>query len=144
MYRVLLLCKNNAVLSPMAEGYFKSFQTEDAEIYRAGLIKDKLDPLAYKIMKEDDIDISTLGSHTISEYRHLSFDYILTFDDDSKSESLHFPSHSVKYHFDFDKLLPGNSEEIDKTEVYRSIREKIKKIIKAFIKDHFAKADVHH
>jgi arsenate reductase len=126
----------------MAEGYFKSLSSEDAEIYRAGITKEKVDPVVNKLMQEDGVDISTLASHTISEYRHLSFDYILTFDAESETESHHFPSHSVKYHYDFDKLLPEDDAELDKTEVYRSIREKIKRIVKAFIKDHFAKAGV--
>jgi arsenate reductase (thioredoxin) len=142
MYQVLLLCKNNAVLSPMAEGYFRSLGAEDAEIYRAGITKEKVEPAINKLMQEDGIDISTLGSHAVSEYKHLSFDYILTFDAESEAESHHFPSHSVKYHYDFDKLLPENDTELDKTEIYRSIREKIKRIVKSFIKDHFAKANV--
>lgn len=142
MYRVLLLCKNNAVLSPMAEGYFKFLGTEDAEIYRAGITKEKVDPAVNRLMQEDGIDISTLGSHTISEYKHLSFDYILTFDDESEAESHHLPSHSVKYHYNFEKLLPEDFTELDKTEVYRNIREKIKRIVKVFIKDHFANASV--
>lgn len=142
MYRVLLICKNNAVLSPMAEGYFRSLCSEDAEIYRAGITKEKVDPVVLKLMQEDGIDISALGSHSISEYRHLSFDYILTFDAESEAESHHYPSHSVKYHYDFDKLLPVNEIELDKTEAFRNIREKIKRVVKAFIKDHFAKVNV--
>jgi protein-tyrosine-phosphatase len=54
MYRVLLLCKNNAVLSPMAEGYFRSLCPDDAEYYRAGITKEKVDPVVYKLMLEDE------------------------------------------------------------------------------------------
>jgi arsenate reductase (thioredoxin) len=142
MYRVLLLCKNNAVLSPMAEGYFRTLCSDDAEIYRAGIVREKVDPEVSRLMQEDGIDISGLGSHSISEYRHLSFDYILTFDAETEVESHHFPSHSVKYHYDFDKILPNSGEVFDKAEVYRNIREKIKRVVKAFIKDHFAKVNV--
>jgi len=139
MYRVLLLCKNNAVLSPMAEGYFRTLMADDAEIYRAGINKQKIEPFVNKLMQEDGVNITSLVSHSISEYKHLSFDYILTFDTESEAESHHFPSHSVKYHFDFDKLLPSDDFESDKMEVYRTIRDRIKKVIKAFIKDNFAK-----
>jgi arsenate reductase len=142
MYRVLLLCKNNAVLSPMAEGYFKSLGIDDAEVYRAGIKKEKIEPIVSKLMEEDGIDISKSDSHSVSEYRHLSFDFILTFDAESEAESHHFPSHSVKYHYDFDKMLPVDDIEQDRTEIYRNIREKIKKIIKSFVKDHLAKASV--
>ena len=142
MYRVLLLCKNNTLLSPMAEGYFRALGNEEAEIYRAGIQKDKIDPIIFKLMEEDGIDISAYSSHSISEYRHLSFDFILTFDAESEDESHHFPSRSVKYHYDFDKMLPVNEIDQEKIEIFRSIREKIKKIIKSFIKDHLAKASV--
>lgn len=142
MYRILLFCKNNAVLSPIAEGYFRAYCPDDAEIYRAGISKDKVDPIVLKLMQEDGINISSLDSHTIAEFRHLSFDYILTFDAESEAESHHFPSHSVKYHYDFDRLLPEENTEEARIEAYRNIREKIKRISKVFIKDHFTKTSV--
>jgi len=136
MYQVLLLCSDNSVLSPMAEGYFRHYKQGDAEVYGTGITLKKIDPLAVKIMQEDKIDISHLDHHKLSDLRHIDFDYILTFDADSEAESHHLPSKSVKYHFYFDKLLMmDNAESTD--EIFRNLRNQIKKAIRSFIKEHF-------
>ena len=136
MYRLLLLCSDNSVLSPMAEGYFRHYKQDDAEIYSAGIALKKIDPIAVKIMKEDKIDISQLKQHNLSDLRHIDFDYILTFDKESETESHRLPSKSVKYHFDFKKLLVKDTVE-STDEMYRNLRNHIKKAIQSFIKEHF-------
>jgi arsenate reductase len=141
MYRVLLLCSNNSVLSPMAEGYFRHFTHDDAEVYGAGIEVKKPDPLMLKILKEDGVDVTKLRSYSLADLRHLDFDYILTFDEESELASHHLPSKSVKYHYQFDKLLESNSRE-DKEEHYRNLKNRIKKIIRSFIKEHFTNSGV--
>jgi len=136
MYRVLILCSDNSVLSPMAEGYFRHFIQHDAEIYGAGITVRKVDPLIVKLMQEDKIDITRLTQHKLSDLRHIDFDYILTCDLDSEVESHHLPSKPVKYHYGFDKLLKIDTGESADT-IYRTIRGRIKKAIQSFVKEHF-------
>jgi arsenate reductase len=139
MNRVLLLCKNNAIFSPIAEAYCKSITGEDTEVFSAGVDEAKIDPVVVKIMKVEGFDLSKFKTHSIHEYRHIDFDYILSFDSDSEKESHHFPSKTIKYHFDFDKMMHEDLNEDEKTEMYQNIREKIKKSMKTFVKDHFNK-----
>jgi arsenate reductase len=137
MYRVLLLCSNNSVLSPMAEGYFRQFTDDRTEVYSAGIEVKKPDPIMLKVLKEDGVDVSKLRSYSLSDLRHLDFDYILTFDEESEQISHHLPSRSVKYHYQFDQLLESGEGE-NKEELYLNIRNRIKKIMRGFIKEHFS------
>jgi arsenate reductase (thioredoxin) len=139
MYRILLLCKNNAVLSPIAEGYCKSLTGPDTEIYSAGVEKEKIDPLVIKMMNDEGIDLSNHKPQSVHNLKHLEFDYILTFDSESEAESHHFPSKTVKYHYDFDKMLHENDIKENKSEVYNNVRDKIKKSVKSFVKEHLTK-----
>lgn len=138
MYRVLLLCSENSVFSLIAEGYFRKYIPENTEVFSAGIALKKINSLAIKLMKEDNIDISGLTQHILSDLRHIDFDYILTFDPESEAESHHLPSKPVKYHYDFEKILmPENGKNTE--EKYQNVRDQIKKIIRSFIKEHFNK-----
>jgi arsenate reductase len=139
MNRVLLLCKNNAMFSPIAEWYFKSFALDGVEVYSAGIEAARINPLLIKIMKEDGLDLSQFKPHSLHDFKHINFDYILTFDTESEMESHHFPSISIKYHYDFDKMLNEDCIEEDKPVMYQAIREKIKKTMKIFAKEHLVK-----
>ena len=136
MYQVLLLCSENSVLSPMAEGYFRYYNPGDTEVYGAGMVSKKIDPLAVKIMQEDKIDISNLQQYKLSDLRSIDFDYVLTFDAESEAESHHLPSKPVKYHYDFDKLMMMDTVE-NTEEMFRNLRAQMKKAIRSFIKEHF-------
>jgi arsenate reductase len=140
MYRVLLLCRNNSVLSPMAEGYFRHFISVNTEVYGAGIDLKKPEPLVLKLLKEDGVDVSKLRSYTLADLRHLEFDYILTFDEESELESHHLPSRSVKYHYRFDHFI-ADIEGENKEEIFLNLRNRIKKIIRGFIKEHFPVTD---
>jgi arsenate reductase len=141
MYRVLFLCRDNSLLSPMAEAYLKSIVAESVEVYSAGVNPKKISSEIIKILAEDGIDVSGFTTHSLLEYRHIDFDYILTFDAESEAESLHLPSRPVKYHFEFDRLLPEDKIGPETMELYRAIREKMKKTIRNFAKEHLAQAN---
>ncbi|MBN1596846.1 MAG: hypothetical protein JW894_00990 [Bacteroidales bacterium] len=143
MYRTLLLCKDNSVFTPMAYGYFKSILKKDqSEIYCAGIINKKIDQLILKVMLEDNIDISDYKPHLLPEFKSIDFDYVLTFDAESEEQSHHLPSKTVKYHYDFDKLLIDNGKAEERLENLRIVRERIKKTVRSFIKEHFTNSAV--
>jgi protein-tyrosine-phosphatase len=135
MYRVLLLSGTNSLLSPAAEGYFRLF-SQNREVYGAGVEISGPDADMMKVLKEDGVDINRLRSYSLSDLRHIDFDYVLTFDEESEKASHHLPSKAVKYHFHFDKYLEADTGE-SKEELYLNIRNQVKKIIRSFIKEHF-------
>jgi arsenate reductase len=137
MFRVLLLSRTNAVLSPMAEGYFRKFAGDLVEIYCAGIVNDRIDPVVLSVLEEDGVDTATIKQHQLSEFKHIDFDYVLTFDEESTAESHHLPSKPVKYHFDFYKLIPEELPKENKQEVFRNVRDKMKKGMRSFVREHF-------
>lgn len=137
MYRVLLLCKNNSVLSPMAEAYFRNFAGDSSEVYCAGVEKRKVDPLVISLLKEDGIELNLGNPHQLEEYSHIDFDYILSFDQESEEALHHLPSRPVKYHFDIHRLIPDDLSNENKEVVYRNVRDEIKKTIRSFVRNHF-------
>ena len=139
MNRVLFLCKDNSIFSPVAEAYCKAITGEDTEVYSAGTEEIRIDSYIIKIMNDEGIDLSGFKPHLVNEYKHIDFDYILTFDSESESISHHFPSRSIKYHYDFDRMIYDNTLEADKSEMYQLIREKIKKTVKSFVREHLSK-----
>ena len=78
MKKILVLCTGNSCRSQIAEGYLKHFAGDNAAIYSAGLETHGVNPRAIAIMKEDAVDISTHTSNNITEYREISFDYIIS------------------------------------------------------------------
>jgi arsenate reductase (thioredoxin) len=137
MYRVLLLCSNNSVLSPIAEGYFRKYIQKNTEVFGASIEVVKPDATVLKVLKEDGVDVSQLRSYNLSDLKHLDFDYVLTFDEESEQASHHLPSKPVKYHFDFEKFISDDLTDTNKEEVYRNICERVNKTMRSFIKEHF-------
>jgi arsenate reductase len=121
----------------MAEGYFRKYTSANTEIYSAGIEKEKIDPIVIDLMMQDGIDISQIKQHKLDEFKHVDFDFILTYDEESEIESHHLPSKPVKYHFDFHKMIPADLTKMKKKEVYSLVRDKIKRSIRSFILDHF-------
>jgi protein-tyrosine-phosphatase len=137
VYKILLACNNNSVLSPMAEGLFRHYCRVNTEVYCAGTELAPLDQDMIKVMAKEGINIKDVKQNLISDLKHIDFDYIITFDSESEKESHHFPSRPVKYHFQLDQYL-HNDDLDDKTELYRNLSNKMKKIIQSFIKEYFS------
>lgn len=123
----------------MADAYFRKFAEDTTEVYAAGIEKAKVDRVVIALLMEDGIDATEFKQHRLEEFRHIDFDFILTYDDLAAAESHHLPPKPVKYHFDFHKMIPEEMSKEEKEEVYRRIRDKIKRTMRTFIRDHFTK-----
>jgi arsenate reductase (thioredoxin) len=141
MYRILLMCRDNSILSPLAEAYFKKYAGHFSEIYSAGVIVKAVDPIVAAILKEDRLDLYKSSQYEMDDLQHVDFDYVLTFDEESEAESQHLPSKPVKYHYFLNTMIPDSREKNDEKEAYRKLRDKIKNTVRAFIKDHFPPID---
>lgn len=124
--RILVLCTHNAVRSQMAEAYLRKFLEDRAEVFSAGLIADKVNPLTITVLLEDGLDISKQNSKTIDDLPVRDFQYILTVCDNAREHCPVFPSDAVRIHQAFadpsDRDLGGNRQ----IEAFRSVRDQIK------------------
>jgi arsenate reductase len=141
MYRVLLLCKQNSVLSPIAEGYFRKFAGSMTEVYSAGLEPEEKEPIVSKLLSDDGIELQQGKQHMISDLRHIDFDYIITFDDESEKASHHFEPRTIKYHYSYSDIFHDELTEEMKPDVFLKLRDRIRKDMKSFIRGHFQHAN---
>ncbi|SDF66476.1 arsenate reductase [Methanolobus vulcani] len=82
--KILFVCYHNSARSQMAEGLMKSIYGDSYEVYSAGVETTAVDPRAIQVMREIDIDISGQRSKTMSEYKDVVFDVLVTVCDKAK------------------------------------------------------------
>ena len=68
MKNILVLCTGNSCRSQIAHGYLKTFASDKANVYSAGVETHGVNPRAIATMKEDGIDISDHTSNNVLEY----------------------------------------------------------------------------
>jgi arsenate reductase len=134
MKKVLVLCTGNSCGSQMAHGYLSKFKKCETEIYSAGIETHGINQKAIEIMKLDGVDISHHTSNNVNDYTDINFDYILTVCDHAKENCPHFPSSTLKFHYNFidpSKSI-GTEQEIEKQ--FIETRDTIKQYIERFCK----------
>lgn len=126
--RILILCTGNSCRSQMAEGFLKSFDN-DMQVYSAGTKPaGKVNPYAVKVMREFGIDISKGIPENVDEYIHEPFDYVITVCDNAKETCPVFTGKvKNRLHIGFDDPADAVGSEDEVLQVYRRIRDEIKK-----------------
>lgn len=132
--RILILCTGNSCRSQMAEGFLKSLDA-GLEVFSAGTNPaPRVNPLAAKVMKEINIDITGGHPKKVEQFVEQSFDYVITVCDNAKETCPVFTGnvkHKLHIGFDDPADVAGTEEEILNT--FRKIRDEIKKEFKKFI-----------
>lgn len=130
--KILVLCTGNSCRSQMAEGFLKAFDSR-MEVYSAGTHPSTvINPKAEEVMKEEGIDINDGSPESVEDYIDQSFDYVITVCDDAKENCPVFAGdvkHRLHLGFDDPTLAMGTEEE--KKEVFRRVRDEIKKEFKS-------------
>jgi arsenate reductase len=129
---ILVLCTGNSCRSQLAEGYLRYFVGDWANVYSAGVETHGVNPRAIAIMLEDGIDISAHTSNHVDEYRHVSFDYVLTVCDHAREVCPYFPTQAVKLHHNFTDPAKATGTEEEIMASFRRVREEVKAYCKEF------------
>jgi arsenate reductase (thioredoxin) len=137
MKKILVLCTGNSCRSQIAHGYLQYLAKDRAEVYSAGIETHGVNPRAIAIMKEDGIDISHHTSNNVTEYEHMTFDYVITVCDNAKENCPYFPSTVQTLHQNFPDpaKASGSDEEIMKK--FREVRNMIRDFSARFIATNF-------
>ncbi|MBN1166103.1 MAG: arsenate reductase ArsC [Methanospirillaceae archaeon] len=129
---VLFICKHNSARSQMAEGYMQSRYGDRFMAYSAGTEITRINPVAVRVMKEIDIDISHQYSKALIDFIGKKIDVVITVCDGADSTCPFFPNAETVIHQSFSdpSQITGNEEEI--RAAFRSTRDEIIAFIDAF------------
>ena len=130
--KVLFLCTGNSCRSQMAEGWCRHLKGEIIEAYSAGIETHGLNPYAVKVMAEAGVDISGHKSKLLTDLNGIDFDYVVTVCGHAHETCPFFPAKAKVIHVGFDdppKLAKDLTDEEEKLNCYRRVRDEIKKFI---------------
>jgi arsenate reductase (thioredoxin) len=133
--KILILCTGNSCRSQIAEGYFKLFAGDKAQIYSAGVETHGVNPMAVETMREDKVDISGQTSNHMNEYRDVDFDYVITVCDNAKESCPYFPSNAIHLHHNFPDPAKARGTEEEIRIEFRKVREMIKEYARKFVQE---------
>ncbi len=136
MKNILFLCNGNSCRSQIAEGwgehfYSKAKKEKKYNFFSAGTMAKGVNPYAIKVMDELGIDISGQLSKTISELPPVKFDLVLSLCTHAHQTCPIFPG-AKNIHLPFDdppNLTAAAKSEEERLQVYRRVRDEIKKTI---------------
>ncbi len=125
---VLFICTHNSCRSQMAEALLTQLCGSQYQAQSAGVQKTDIHPLAIKVMREIDIDISTQSSKLIEQFREIQFDIVVTVCDNAKETCPFFPGKQVIHQrFQNPSQVAGSDEQ--KLQSFRKTRDDIKEWI---------------
>lgn len=134
--KILILCTGNSCRSQMAEGYLKSLDS-GLEVYSAGTKPaSRVNPSAVEVMNEIGIDISHQYPQNVDEFTDKPFDYVITVCDNAKEICPVFTGDvKNRLHIGFDDPYEATGSRDEILNVYRRVRDEIRRDIKKFYED---------
>ena len=125
--KILILCTGNSCRSQMAEGFFKSFDS-NLEVHSAGTKpSDQIHPKAVQVMKEVNVDLNNNYPKNVDQFLDRSFDYVITVCDHAKETCPIFlgnVKHQIHIGFEDPAEATGTDEVI--LNAFRTVRDQIK------------------
>lgn len=124
----------------MAEGFLKSFDPH-LEVYSAGTgPSDQVHPKAIQVMKEVDIDLSKNYPKNVDQFLDQRFDYVITVCDNARETCPIFNGEvGQQHHIGFEDPAEARGSEEEILEVFRKVRDEIKKDLYIFYENNILK-----
>ncbi len=131
--RVIFVCTHNSARSQMAEGLLRHLAGDRYEVFSAGIVATRVNPMAIKAMKEKGIDISHHTSEHIDKYMNMDFDYVITVCDNARETCPYFPTNRIQWYWSLEDPTAAHGTEEERLRKFREIRDEIE----ARIRKHF-------
>ena len=122
---VLFACTQNAVRSPMAEGYLKHLHGKRVYVDTVGVRGLEVDPFAVEVMREIGIDIARHRQKTFDTLADTSFDVVVTLSPEAHHRALEMTrvmACDVAYWPTFDPTIAEGTRE-SRLAAYRDVRD---------------------
>ena len=124
---IIFLCSYNSVRSQLAEGLMRDLYGDRYEVYSAGVARGGINPCTVTVMQESGIDISGQRSKSVTEYKGVHFDYIVTLCDTSRTTlTRYLPGGGVHIHHNFPAITELGADEDAIRNNFRILRDEIK------------------
>jgi arsenate reductase (thioredoxin) len=130
---VLVLCTGNSCRSHMAEGILRAaskgrFRVASAGSKPAGYVH----PLAIKALLEIGIDISHHTSKHMNAFLSQAVETVITVCGNADQACPMFPGQVSRHHWGFDDPAHATGTEVEQLQVFRRVRDEIKKVFEAY------------
>ena len=130
---ILILCTGNSCRSHLAEGILQRafgdrFRVASAGSNPAGYVH----PLAIKAMEEIGLDISGHRSKHLDEFLDDEVETVITVCGNADQVCPLFPGQLNRHHWGFDDPAHASGSEEQQFEVFRRVRDEIKKVFEAY------------
>ena len=131
--KVLFLCTGNSCRSQMAEGWARHLQQDSIMPYSAGIEPHGLNPRAVQVMQEAGVDISSLASQHVDEFKDVDLDYVVTVCDHAHEHCPNFGGVTKVVHVGFEdppRWAREAQTEKEALDCYRRVRDEIRDFIR--------------
>lgn len=130
---VLILCTGNSCRSHLAEGILRAaagnlLNVQSAGSKPAGYVH----PLAIQVMKEIGLDISGHHSKHMNDFLKQPVETVITVCGNADQACPMFPGQVNRYHWGFDDPAHATGTEEEKLDVFRRVRDEIRKVFGAY------------
>jgi arsenate reductase len=130
---ILILCTGNSCRSHLAEGILRREAGDLFDIQSAGSNPaGHVHPLAIQVMNEIGIDISAHRSKHLNEFLKKPVETVITVCGNADQACPIFPGQVNRHHWPFFDPAKAEGSEIEKLQVFRSVRDDIVRVFKAY------------
>jgi len=142
-FRVLFLCANNGVQSPMAEALLNGLDSKHFVAISAGIDCGQVHPLIVEVMKEIGIDLEGKVTKTTQDIMDRRFDFVITLSERARLECPTFQEAEL-VHWQFEGQL-AVMDDAQQKRVFQSLRDQIAQRVRLFalVQVRFAAVEKH-
>ena len=131
--RILILCTGNSCRSHLAEGILRQAAGDFLDVASAGSKPAGfVHPLAIRAMQEIGIDISEHTSKSMNDFLSSQIETVITVCGNADQACPVFPGQVNRHHWPFDDPAHATGTEEEQMEVFRRVRDEIKKVFEAY------------
>lgn len=130
---ILILCTGNSCRSHMAEGILRAAAGDLLNVRSAGSNPaGYVHPLAIKALAEIGIDISAHHSKHMNEFLTQDVETVITVCGNADQACPMFPGQVNRYHWGFDDPAHAAGSEDEQMEMFRRVRDEIRRVFEAY------------
>jgi len=130
---VLILCTGNSCRSHLAEGILRAAVGDLVNVQSAGSKPvGYVHPLAIQAMAEIGMDISGHGSKHLNEFLQQPVHTVITVCGKADQACALFPGQVNRHHWPFDDPAHATGTEAEQLEVFRRVRDELRRVFEAY------------